>query len=297
MRIGAVYPQTELGSDPANLKAFALAVEELGFSHLAIFDHVLGADTAGREPWKGPYTHQSLFHEVFVAFGYLAGLTSRIGLATSVLVLPQRQTPLVAKQAAEVDVLSGGRMRLGVGLGWNDVEYAGMGEDFTTRGARVEEQAALLRALWTQEVVDFQGRWHTLNRVGINPLPVQRPIPVWFGGGEHPRAVERIARIADGWFPPMGFYKPDASGRESLDRFRGLVAENGRDPASVGIEVRSKLAEGVDASLRATAFWAEAGASASAIGTMGMGLRTVEEHIEQMVRFRDAAKGVLDVEP
>ena len=203
MKLGAVFPQTEIGADPGAVKAFAQAAESLGYDYVLAYDHVLGADTANRPDWRGGYRLEHAFHEPFVLFSYLAGVTERIGLATGVVILPQRQTALVAKQAAALDVLSGGRLRLGVGIGWNAVEYEALGQDFHNRGRRYEEQIAVLRLLWTQESVAFQGRWHSVPEAGINPLPVQRPIPIWMGGasgmGDDDRVLRRIARLADGW--------------------------------------------------------------------------------------------------
>lgn len=296
MKVGAVFPQTEIGPDPASVRAYAEAAEELGYSHLAIFDHVLGADISNRPNWPGPYTNHSQFHEVFVLMGYLAAITTTLGLATSVLILPQRQTALVAKQAAEVDVLSGGRLSLGVGLGWNPVEYEALGEDFHTRGKRSEEQVRLLRELWTNELVTFEGDNHTVLQAGLNPMPVQRPIPLWFGGGESERSFRRIARLADGWYIPMGFYKPDDSGHESLERFRGLVSESGRDPANVGLEVRARMADGFDTAVRSAVDWAGMGATATAVNTMGAGYDSLDEHIGALETFMDAARRELDVE-
>src|SRR5512137_2111492 len=198
MKIGLVFPQTEIGSDPAAIRDYAQTAEGLGFSHLLAYDHVLGANPDRPGGWSGTYTHLSPFHEVFVLLSYLAGLTTRLGLVTGIVILPQRQTALVAKQAASLDVLSGGRLRLGVGLGWNAVEYACLNENFHSRGKRIEEQVALMRRLWTEPLVNFQGRWHNIVDAGLNPLPVQRPIPVWFGGTAE-AALRRIARLADGW--------------------------------------------------------------------------------------------------
>jgi probable F420-dependent oxidoreductase len=175
MRLGAIFPQTEIGNDPADIRAYAEAVEAMGYQHILAYDHVLGAGTATRLDWTGPYTSETPFHEIFVLFGFLAAVTRRVELVTGVLILPQRQTALAAKQAAAVDVLSGGRLRLGVGVGWNDVEYQALNEDFGNRGARIEEQVALLRALWSETAISFSGRWHTMEDAGINPLPAQRP--------------------------------------------------------------------------------------------------------------------------
>src|SRR6188474_2591636 len=182
MRIGVVFPQTEIGQDPSVIRDYAQAVEALGYTHILAFDSVVGANPDRPGGWDSPYDYRHPFHEPFVLFGFCAAVTRRIELVTGVLVLPQRQTALVAKQAAAVDVLSQGRLRLGVGVGWNDVEYEALGEDFHDRGRRIEEQVSLMRALWTEPVVDFAGRWHRVPEAGINPLPVQRPIPVWFGG-------------------------------------------------------------------------------------------------------------------
>src|ERR1700738_4753914 len=180
MKIGTVFPQTEIGSDPVGVRDYAQAVEGMGFTHILAYDHVLGAHPQGRGPM--PYTHLSNFHEPLVLFGYLAGITKSVELATGVIILGQRQTVLVAKQAVEVDVLTGGRLRLGVGIGWNEVEYQALGEDFHNRGRRIEEQVEVLRKLTSEPVVEFRGKWHTIDRAGLNPLPVQRPIPIWFGG-------------------------------------------------------------------------------------------------------------------
>ena len=200
MEIGAVFPQTEIGSDPGAIKEYAQAAESLGYDHIIAFDHVLGANAASRPNWSGAYRHTDSFHEPFVLFGFLAGVTERIGLVTSVIILAQRQTVLVAKQAAAVDVLSGGRLRLGIGIGWNAVEFEALGENFHDRGRRSEEQVDLLRKLWTSDLVTFEGRWHTVTDAGLNPLPIQRPIPIWFGGRAE-QLLRRVARLGDGWFP------------------------------------------------------------------------------------------------
>src|SRR5579864_3397066 len=197
MRIGVVFPQTEIGNDPIAIRDYAQAVEDLGYQHVLAYDHVLGAGLAHRPNWQGPYTSETPFHEVFVLFGYLAAVTHKVELVTGILIVPQRQTALVAKQAAQVDILSQGRLRLGVGIGWNEVEYEALGEDFHTRGARSGEQITVLRLLWTQPVVDFKGRWHHIPEAGINPLPVQRPIPIWLGG-EADAVLERVGTMGDG---------------------------------------------------------------------------------------------------
>lgn len=292
MRAGAVFPQLEIGTDPDVIAKYARTVEELGYERLLIFDHVLGADSNRPGGWTGAYDHRSMFHEPLVLFGYLAAMTTRVKLATSILVLPQRQTALVAKQAAEVDVLSGGRLVLGVGIGWNTVEYEALGMSFTNRGQRIEEQIALLRMLWTQEVVDFKGRWHRVDRAGINPLPVQRPIPIWMGGGwdRQKRAItepalRRIAKIADGWFTHV---PPNEDGRAGMDAFRRLVREEGRDPASVPVEGRLLAAKsGPEEWKRGINDFEQMGVTSVELNTMGAGYRSIDEHLDALRRFRE----------
>ncbi|MGH2443796.1 MAG: LLM class F420-dependent oxidoreductase, partial [Chloroflexota bacterium] len=211
MRIGVTFPQTEITADPIAVRDYAQAAEELGYSHVLAYDHVVGADRSTRPDWRGPYDLHTMFHEVLVLFGYLAAITRRLELVSGVLILPQRQTVLVAKQVAEIDVLSGGRLRLGIGVGWNDVEYQALGEDFHNRGRRSEEQIAVLRELLSKESVTFHGRWHTVEAAGINPMPVQRPIPIWIGGSSEV-TLRRVARIGDGWFPQM----PPAEARRMI---------------------------------------------------------------------------------
>jgi probable F420-dependent oxidoreductase len=290
MELGVIFPQNEIGNDPIAIRDFAQAAEALGYRHLLAFDHVLGADVSRRPGWTGYYTHRSPFHEPFVLFGYLAGLTRTLSFGTDVLVLPQRQTALVAKQAAAVDVLSGGRLRLGVGTGWNFVEYEALGQDFHTRGRRSEEQIALLRALWTGEVVDFAGRWDRVDGAGINPLPVQRPIPIWLGGGAE-KVVRRVGRLADGWFPPMRTI-------ERLDADLALVAAEahaaGRDPAAIGIEGRvwpRTADERVWAEqLRA---WRHPAFTHLSFATMEAGFANPRQHIAAIERFKPIADEVL----
>ena len=289
MRLGAVFPQTEIGADPAAVRDFAQAAESLGYDHLLVFDHVLGADPSKRENWSRPYQHTSLFHEPFVLFGYLAGITRSIELTTGVLILGQRQTALVAKQAAEVDVLSGGRLRLGIGIGWNEVEYEALGENFNNRGRRSVEQIELLRALWTQEVVDFSGRYHRVTYAGINPLPVQRPIPIWFGGGAE-RVVRRVGRMGDGWFPQ---FRPDSAGQARIEHMREYARQAGRDPNSIGIEGRISLTggEGPQDWNQAAQAWAGVGATHVSVNTMKAGLEGPDQHIEAIRRFKEAISG------
>jgi probable F420-dependent oxidoreductase len=286
VRVGVVFPQLEIGTDPAKIRAYAQAAEDLGYTHLVAFDHVLGADTSTRPDWRGPYNAKSTFHEVFVLFGFLAACTTRLELAPAVVILPQRQIALVAKQAAEVDVLTRGRTRLGVGLGWNEVEYVALGEKFRNRARRIEEQIALLRLLFTNEVVDFTGRWHRIDRAGLNPLPVQRPIPIWMGGNAEP-AMRRIARIADGWFTHV---QPDDAGREPRAAFPSYLRDAGRDPATFPIEGRVAAAKRTPDDWAAVAQgFAEMGATHLEFSTMGAGCATVDDHIALIRRFRETA--------
>ena len=284
MQLGAIFPQTEIGADPVAVRDYAQAAEGLGYKHLLVFDHVLGADTSKRQAWERPYSSVDMFHEPFVLFGYLGALTEKLEFVTGVLILGQRQTALVAKQAAEVDVLTGGRLRLGIGIGWNDVEYEALGEPFGNRGRRSEEQIALMRELWTNETVDFHGRYHNVTHAGINPLPVQKPIPIWIGGGA-PQVVKRIGRMGDGWFPQ---FQPNSEGAERIGEMRQYAREAGRDPAAIGIEGRVGMAtDGQDDWQKLAEAWAEVGATHLSVNTMNAGLRGPEQHIEAIRRFKE----------
>jgi probable F420-dependent oxidoreductase len=286
VKLGVVFPQTEIGSDPTAIRDYAQAVEGAGFDYLIAYDHVLGAHPdrfAGR---RMPYTYEHQFHEPFVLFGYLASITRRLELVTAILILPQRQTALVAKQAAAVDVLSGGRLRLGVGIGWNFTEYEALGADFHTRGRRVTEQIAVLRRLWTEPLVTFQGKWHRLDRVGIAPRPVQQPIPVWMGGMAEP-ALKRLAKVADGWFPQ---FRPGTDeARAMVERLHGYIRAAGRDPAAVGIDGRvSATAGGPEEWRQHAQEWRALGATHLAVNTMGQGFTSPHEHIEAVLRWKRA---------
>jgi len=233
MKIGVVFPQTESGEDPAAIRDYAQTVEGMGFDYLLAYDHVIGVNPDRPGGWANrPYDYNSLFHEPFVLFGYLAGLTSRIHFMTGIVILPQRQTVLVAKQAAQVDLLSGGRLTLGIGVGWNDVEYTALNETFHNRGRRQEEQVAVLRALWTQRLVTFAGKYHTIPDAGIHPLPVQRPIPIWFGGGSD-ASLRRMARLGDGWMTNTWDVERLAP---ELTTLRDYISQAGRDPAAFGVD-------------------------------------------------------------
>ncbi|MDG4668438.1 LLM class F420-dependent oxidoreductase [Mycobacterium sp. 236(2023)] len=275
MRIGVVFPQTELGGDPGAVRAYGQRVEELGFAHLLAYDHILGADPTVHQGWSGPYDIDTTFHEPLVMFGYLAAVTTTLELVTGVIILPQRQTALVAKQAAEVDLLSGGRLRFGLGLGWNAVEYEALGERFDNRGRRSEEQIDLLRRLWTQRSVTFDGRYHRVTGAGIAPLPVQRPIPLWIGAAVR-RGYERAGRLADGWFP---MHSPGPKLDEAKAIVDAAAREAGRDPAQIGMEGRVTWQGDHDRAAADIAAWAAFGATHLSVNTMGAGLRTVDDHL------------------
>ena len=287
--MGVVFPQLESGTDVGAIREYLRAVEQLGYRHLVAYDHVLGADTSTRPDWKGAYDLRASFHEPFVLFGFVAALT-RLELAPAVIVLPQRQTALVAKQAAEIDILTAGRFRMGVGLGWNAVEFEALGTSFHNRNKRMEEQIALMRRLWTEPLVDLKGRWHRVDRAGLNPMPIQRPIPVWIGGSVE-EAMKRIARIGDGWFTQ---YIPNENGIATFERFRGYLREAGRDPVTFPIEGRvsvARLAGGPDEWVStARAFRDDLRCTHLEVNTMGLGHTALAQHVKTLERFRtDAA--------
>jgi len=291
MKIGVVFPQTEIGQDPAAIRDYAQAVESMGYTHMLAFDSVVGANPDRPGGWDSPYTYRHAFHEPFALFAFCAAVTRRIELVTGVLILPQRQTTLVAKQAAEVDVLSGGRLRLGIGVGWNPVEFEALGENIHTRGKRIEEQLEVMRLLWTRELVTYEGRWHRVPDAGIKPLPVQQPIPVWMGG-ESEVVLRRAARLADGWITLQTF-RPGVAAQQTVDRLHGLVREAGRDPAAFGIEGRVALAQ-VPPQERAkemAAWRAMRGITHLCVNTMGLGLPSPEEHVRTLERFKNDVLG------
>lgn len=293
MQLGVVFPQTEFGNDVGAIRDYAQTAEALGYSHLLAYDHVLGAvptpENSRRngwdDAWRGPYNIDDPFHEVFVLFAYLAGITARLEFVTGVLVLPQRQATVAAKQAAELDLLSGGRLRLGVGVGWNRVEMEAMGENPENRGRRVDEQLAVMHALWTSKSVRYEGRYHRLPDVGILPMPVQRPIPLWFGG--HADAVmDRIAKYGGGWMP--GFRTADQAG-ERLARLDAALAAKGRNRSEIGIEPRVSFGDGDAATWRTILDgWQAVGATHASVNTMYLGFTKPEQHIEALRRFAEA---------
>jgi probable F420-dependent oxidoreductase len=293
VQVGAIFPQTEIGTDLGAIRTFVHAVEEMGYNHIFIAYHVLGADTKFHQhPSLARYSYRSVVHEPLTLMAYMAAITTRLILATGILILPQRQTALVAKQAAEIDVLSRGRMRLGIGVGWNSVEYEALGQDFHTRGRRSAEQIAVLRALWTQEVVDFHGTWHTIAHAGLNPLPVQRPIPIWLGVGSSqtqrpPDAVlRRVGQLADGWSPNIPI---NDEGIALVERVHAYAKEAGRDPARLPLEGRvhigGKTPEDWHKQVQA---WQRLGATSLIAEARGGGLTFPDQHITVLWQFRQS---------
>ncbi len=284
MDIGVVFPQTELGGDRAVLREYGQAASDLGYTHLAAYDHVLGADTAVHADLGGPYGITDTFHEPLVMFAYLSGFTN-LGFATSILIGPQRQTALLAKQAAEVDIVCDGRLRLGLGIGWNKVEYEALGMSFGDRAAILEEQVGVLRQLWTQESVTVDGRFHRITAAGLAPPPVQRPIPIWIGAWA-PGALRRVGRIADGWFPQV---RPGGGLSEALETIAEGAREVGRDPSAIGFEGRVEYAGGdLDRIALHAGRWREAGASHLSVNTMAAGCAGVDDHIAALVAVAEA---------
>ena len=283
MKFGAVLPQLEINAQ--DIRTYLTEVEAMGFDYLVAFDHVVGVS---REIiGSGRYALDDQFHEVLTLFAYAAAITHKLEFSTSVLILPERQAALVAKQAAQIDVFSNGRLRLGIGIGWNQIEMQALGQAFKNRARRVEEQIAVMRALWTQEEVTFNGKYHTLNRVGLNPMPVQRPIPIWFGGSAD-GALERMARLGDGWMPNPG--SPDEV-REHIAKLHGYLEANGRDPKTFGLDARLRLPQGTpDDWRRLIDGWREVGATHISANTMEAGY-TLDAHLSALRQFIETARG------
>jgi probable F420-dependent oxidoreductase len=289
MNIGVVFPQTELGRDPGAVRAYGRTVAELGFSHILIYDHVLGADPTVHTNWRGPYDIETTFHEPMVVFGYLAAVAP-IELVTGIIIAPQRQTALLAKQAAEVDVLTEGRFRLGLGIGWNRVEYESLGQDFHTRGKRLDEQIELLRALWTEPSVTFRGRFDDVVGAGLCPMPVQQPIPIWVGGSS-PGAYRRVGRFADGWFPQV---RPGPDLDEALAIVVTAAEAAGRDPSTIAMEGRiTWRSDEEDKARRQVDKWRDAGATHLSVDTMYTRLDGVDDHLAALTR----AAAALELRP
>jgi probable F420-dependent oxidoreductase len=283
-QIGAFFPTRDMPADASQIRDWAQAGESLGYDYLEISDHVLGADRASLPDFEGPYDVDDSFHETFCTLSYIAAVTEKVGLASGVLILPQRQTALVAKQAAQVDVLSNGRLRLGIGVGWNPVEYEALGEDWSKRGRRQAEQVTLMNQLWTQRTVDFEGDFDMVKHAGVNPLPIQRPIPVWFGGGADP-VLRRAAKLGQGWIP-LG--NPGSKTSAMLDALRGYLKEEGRDPATFGIEAWIRYGDGNPDDWRATADkWLALGATHLTFYTSGQGAGPLDKQIAAMRAFKE----------
>jgi probable F420-dependent oxidoreductase len=298
MQLGASLPLVDIGGDPTVVRDYAQAAEDLGFAYLVAPDHVIGVNPAKQGDRLDAGTSEHLYHDPFVLFGFLAGCTRRIGFATGVLILPQRQTVLVAKQAACLDVLSGGRFRLGIGVGWSKPEFVAMNEDFHTRGRRSEEQVPVMQALWADPHVSFAGRWHRIEDAGINPLPSAGKVPVWFGGHEDV-TLRRVAQWGDGWMPLA--YPPDDSALAAFEKLRTYIREAGRDPASVGLEVWvSAGAGGPEDWRREIAFWRAAGVTHATVHTTyprghhrRIEGRTPEAHLAAITRYREAVSDLI----
>ncbi len=284
MKIGVVFPQIEFGHDPAAVRDYTQTAEALGFSHILAYDHVLGANPDRPGGWQGPYTYENPFLDPFVLFSFMAGVTETIEFVTGILILPQRETAVVAKQAATLDVLSNGRFRLGVGIGWNEVEYIGLNQDFHTRGQRIEEQVDVLRQFWTHELITYDGRWHTIPDAGLSPRP-ERPIPIWFGG--HADAVlRRVAKMGNGWLP--NYRTPDQA-QSALAALDGYLAEYGRSRTDIGMEPRLSFGGGnPDEWRQIIADWQAAGATHISLNTMYLGFETPTQHINAFRQFATA---------
>jgi probable F420-dependent oxidoreductase len=282
MRYGAVLPQGEVtGEYLEGLRAFAAALEDASYDHLIVYDHVLGSDRRIRPPNAGPYDHRSAFFEALTVLAYLAGTTS-LDLATGVLVLPQRQTALVAKQASTVDLLSGGRLRLGVGIGWNEVEYSALGIPFQTRADRLEEQVTLLRRYWTEDVVTAAGVFESVESAGVFPPPVQRPIPLWIGAFAGRRPLTRVGRLADGWMPPP-MLQPGKGFEEAWDVISAAALDAGRDPRALGVEGHVRAGDKGRVRGR-VARWREVGVEWVVVNPLGQGLEWPNGFVDALRR-------------
>ncbi len=285
MQLNAFFPTRHIGSDPAKIRDWAQAAEDLGYAHIEVPDHVFGATARG--DWKPIYDEKDSFHETFTTLAFIAAVTKTIKLTSGVLILPQRQTGLVAKQAAEIDLLSGGRLRLGVGVGWNHVEYQSLGMAWNTRGAMQAEQIEVMRRLWTENLVTFKGKFHNLESVNIVPSPVQRPIPIWFGGSSD-AVIRRAARLGDGWMPIMA---PDEAGKAKLAMLRGYLKEFGRDPAAFGLEAWLRATEpDPEAWTALLAAWRSLGAEMAMLYPV-YPIPDLEAQIDLLRRFKEASEG------
>ena len=286
MRIGAVFPQLEAGTDIGAITDYIQNVESLGFDHILAFDHVLGANASSRPGWSGAYQHTDSFYEPITFYSYVAAITSRLELATGVIILPQRQTALFAKQSATLDLISGGRLRLGIGTGWNQVEYEALGENFHNRGKRSEEQINLLRKLWSEELITFKGKFHTVTDAGLNPLPPKRSIPIWFGGMADP-VLERVAKIGDGWLP-LG--SPNEKRKNTFDQLKRYLEQNSRSMSDIGIEAMISMKNSATDIKKDISSWVQMGATHISVNTMNCGLEFPGEHVKAISDFVKIAK-------
>lgn len=285
MKLSVSFPQDRTMTDSGAVRAFAQAVEDLGIDQLTVADHVLGGDAALRPERAGRYTVDDPFREPFILMAFMASCTSSLQLGTSVVILPQRQTVLAAKQMAEIDILSGGRTMLGVGIGWNELEFEALSQPFRNRARRIEEQIAVMRALWTERAVTFHGEWHHIEAAGLTNMPIQRPIPVWMGGSAD-AAMRRIARLADGWTTSFNTPEEFAAQRET---FHGYVREAGRDPAAVPMSPRVPIrAADADQWPGTVAAWRSIGATHLGVSTNSSGAASVDEHIDLLRGFKQA---------
>ena len=285
MQLNAMFPTRDIGTDPAKIRDWAQAAEDLGYAYIEVPDHVFGA--TARAGWTPLYNEKDPFHETFVTLGFLAAVTKRIRLSSGVLIAPQRQTGVIAKQAAQADLLSGGRLRLGIGVGWNHVEYEALAQDWKTRGARQAEQVEVLRRLWSEDLVSFNGRFHALKEVNIVPPPIQRPIPIWLGGSSD-AVVIRAARLGDGWMPIMA---PDEKAEQKLVLLRGEMKKHGRDPARFGIEGWLRMHEPDPQRWAAAADgWRKLGADMVMLYPMYR-IVSFEDQVETLRRFKEVASG------
>ena len=297
MQLGSLLPLGDIGGEAATMREYAEAAEGIGYDFIETADHVLGVNAASRPGWDRN-TSADLFHDPFVLFGYLAGVTKKLGFSTGVLILAQRQAALVAKQAACLDVLCGGRFRLGVGVGWNETEYVGLNENFHNRGRRSEEQVQVMQALWADPHVSFTGKYHTIEDAGINPRPKSGRVPVWFGG-HHERTLDRIAKWGDGWMPNA--YPADQSAIDIFADLKRRIEAAGRDPNKVGIEVWTSMGSGGEADWAKEAqFWKKAGATHLCLTTNfhrrhhhRLAGHTLSDHIGALKRFQSAVADAL----
>ena len=284
MKYGVVFPQTEIGTDISLIMEYVEEAEYLKYNHILAYDHILGANLNTRPEWIGPYNHKHMFFEPFILFSYLASITKNIEFATGIIILPQRQTALVAKQAATLDVLSKSRLRLGIGTGWNNVEYEALNENFSNRGIRSVEQIKLMKELWKNESITFSGKWHKIDNAGINPLPLKKSIPIWLGGYHH-NVFNRVGEIGDGW---IGFFKTIEEGIKIIKTIKSSAENYGRNSKDIGIEIPISLSKNFNQSeiIKKVIALDKIGVTHISINTMNMGLETSKDHIDIIKNFK-----------